>query len=168
MCGKAFSDLSNLQKHKKTHKNGKHEAEHYQTGSSGVATTITGNLSTLTDGQQYFYVTADQSQLLITTVGDQGSATGANIEYDSSLIALQTESQEVDLASLDNRQEAITDSAEEEECVLAVISEEGAEENPDGNQTVEYITQDGNCIRISLPSNVDPYAHVSEYFSNFN
>ena len=160
-----------MQKHKKTHKNGKQQTEiGDETVSSDVVTTISDgqDLSTLTDGQHFFYVTSDQSQLLITTIADEtGLTTGANIEYDSSLIALPTESQQVDLANLDNCQKDVMDS-QEGDCVLAVVSEEGSEEGPDGNQTIEYITQDGNCIRISLPSNVDPYANVSEYFTDLN
>jgi len=156
--------LSNLQKHKKTHKNVEQAELVDGTGSNAAANVVdnqedsTNALSTLTDGQHFIYVTSDQSQLLITTIGNQTGLpvleTDEAIEYDPSPIPLQTEQHQV----VENSETPTLNNHQEEEGI----------EHSGGNQTVEFITQDGNRIRLTLPLNVDPYENVSEYLSNLN
>jgi len=93
---------------------------------------------------------------LITTIGDQtglpGLGTKETIELESSLISLQAEQHQVSEAS---------------ETPIILQQEERIEQS-EVNQTVEFITQDGNRIRLTLPPNVDSYENVSEYLSNLN
>ena len=154
-----------MQKHKKTHKNGEQAELADGTGLNAAANVAdnqedsTNALSTLTDGQHFIYVTNDQSQLLITTIGNQTGlpvfGTDEAIECDPSLISLQTEPHHGVETS---ETPTLNNNHQEEEAI----------EHSGGNQTVEFITQDGNRIRLTLPSNVDPYKNVSEYLSNLN
>lgn len=156
--------MSNLQKHKKTHKNQQPSLD-----DDGTATAVasasndeTENaLSALTDGQHIFYVTADQTQLVISTIGSEEASlvSDSNIQYSASImengitmVQMEDESQHLN-ATLQ------TDQAENSDDVLVI----GDDETDQVQQAIEITTEDGRRVTLIIPSNGDPCEITPDY-----
>lgn len=138
--------MSNLQKHKKTHKT-------QQPAPEGVfieQDETENAISALTDGQHFFYVTADQTQLVISTIAPNGNE-------------LETEQQNTDfspvmesgvgIAELEGGEppldvELTAEHEGEENMISFVQSEDGQMQ-----QAIEITTEDGRRVTLIIPTN---------------
>ena len=187
MCNKAFSDLSNLQKHRKTHKNvqdngnqlgesmAANEEDEDQEAEAEEEDEAAAALSSLTaEGQHIIYVTTEngeQSQLLISTLGGGG-------------VGEHAEEEPIQMVDDDGQEESCTLVAEEEEPsdvnadkTLAGVSIAAGDDdmltivgdaNNEIGQAVEFTTQDGRRVCLIIPPNVDPFEFTTEYLSNLS
>lgn len=170
ICNKAFSDLSNLQKHKKTHKNHPPSLDEV---SLNAAAATTGNsndetenaLSALTDGQHIFYVTADQTQLVISTIGSEeaGLISDGNIQYSSimengvTMVHLDDGTEQHLGEPLQVEQIEETDDSEN---VVAIVGDDGTDQV---RQAIEITTEDGRRVTLLIPTNGNPCEVSPDY-----
>jgi hypothetical protein len=144
--------LSNLQKHKKTHKNQQSSNDINITAAASASNEESENaLSALSDGQHIFYVTTDQTQLVISTIGsEEGSLmSDSNIQYSSMM------ENEVALVHLDGEEsqrlnvELQSEQTGDSESVLAIVGGN----NPDQvRQAIEITTEDGRRVTLLIPA----------------
>lgn len=170
ICSKSFSDLSNLQKHKKIHKNLQPPMDDVAIlGDTSASAPVSNDgdgaenaVSALTDGQHIFYVTADQTQLVIRTIGSEeaGLISDGNIEYSS---MMDSDVAMVHLDEDESRQlnvELQSEQADDSESVLAIVGEDGAD---DVQQAIEITTEDGRRVTLLIPANGDPCEISPDY-----
>ena len=114
-------------------------------------------LSALTDGQHIFYVTADQTQLVISTIGSEDAelmSDGNNIQYSSlmengvAMVHLDEDGTQQLNAALESQQ------ANDSESVLAIVGEDGADDDQ-MRQAIEITTEDGRRVTLIIPANSD-------------
>lgn len=140
------------------------------TASASVSNDETENaVSALTDGQHIFYVTADQTQLVIRTIGSEeaGLMSDGNIEYstmidnDVAMVHLDDdESQQLNAESQQLNAELQTEQADDCESVLAIVREGGGNEV---QQAIEITTEDGRRVTLLIPANGDPCEIAPDY-----
>ena len=114
-------------------------------------------LSALTDGQHIFYVTADQTQLVISTIGSEDAelmSDGNNIQYSSlmengvAMVHLDEDGTQQLNAALESQQ------ANDSESVLAIVGDDGADDDQ-MRQAIEITTEDGRRVTLIIPANSD-------------
>ena len=159
ICNKAFSDLSNFQKHKKTHKN----VTLTQTSQTSQTSQNMEGLADVAEEQHLFYLTTengDDHHLLISTIDPSQSnlITNDNIQFinDDDLNALNQEPQLDD----DDNDKMLDESAGASDD-LAIVGDSSADQV---SHAVKITTQDGSSLCFFIPSNVDGF----EYLSNLN
>lgn len=171
ICSKAFSDLSNLQKHKKTHKNHHQPTIDEVSISNAASASATASndeaesaLSALTDGQHIFYVTADQTQLVISTIGSEDAelmSDGNNIQYSSmiengvTMVHLDEDGTEHLSATLQTQQ------SDDSENVLAIVGDDDTDDQM--RQAIEITTEDGRRVTLLIPANGNPCELAPDY-----
>lgn len=161
--------MSNLQKHKKTHKNNPLSSNEDGNMNTASAVTSVSNdetesaLSALTDGQHIFYVTADQTQLVISTIGSEenGLSSNENIQY-STMMENGVTMVQLDGNVAHNLSESMhNEEAADSESVLAIVGD-GDTDNQVG-QAIQITTEDGRRVTLIIPSNGDPCEIGSDY-----
>lgn len=164
ICSKAFSDLSNLQKHKKTHKNQQSSIEDVTiTTVASASNDETENaLSALTDGQTIFYVTTDQTQLVISTIGSEegGLMSDNDIQYSS---IMENGVEMVNLNEEESRHLNVGLQSEENgdsESVLTIVGDDNADQM---RQAIEITTEDGRRVTLLIPANGDSCEIAPDY-----
>ena len=128
------------------------------TAAASAANDDTENaLSALTDGQHIFYVTADQTQLVISTIGSEDAelmSDGNNIQYSSlmengvAMVHLDEDGTQQLNAALESQQ------ANDSESVLAIVGDDGADDDQ-MRQAIEITTEDGRRVTLIIPANSD-------------
>ncbi len=173
ICSKAFSDLSNLQKHKKTHKNHHQptidEVSISNAASAAVSASASNDetesaLSALTDGQHIFYVTTDQTQLVISTIGSEDAelmSDGNNIQY-SSMIENGVTMVHLDEDGTEHLSAALqTQQSDDSESVLAIVGDDETDDQM--RQAIQITTEDGRRVTLIIPANGDPCELAPDY-----
>jgi len=165
VCSKAFSDLSNLQKHRKTHKNIPPTVNEENSGLESLTT----------DGQHIIYVTTqdgEQSQLLISTLAGSEDPSG-HLVSDSDMhlvdneqldVIPEQEPEETILVDQDH-DKMMTGTSNGDDDVLTIVGDTTSGEI---GQAVEFTTQDGRRVCLIIPQNVDPFEFTTEYLSNLS
>jgi len=119
-------------------------------------------LSALTDGQHIFYVTTDQTQLVISTIGseDGGLMSDSNIQYSAMMengVAM------VHLNEEESRQlnvELQTEQTDDSESVLAIVGDDNSDQV---RQAIEITTEDGRRVTLLIPTNGDSCEIAPDY-----
>ncbi len=173
MCNKSFADLSNLQKHKKTHNKNVSLPPVTETSQAEEAVGNDANLSFM-DGQHIIYVTEDQTQVLISTI--QPEQAGLNdAETIESMMLMDDNNSEIpaDIASVlaggDDQSVGASGGSSNNDEILTIIgvADDGRPDNS-GQQAVEFTTQDGNRVRLFIPADVDPYQFTADYLASLS
>ena len=152
VCNKAFSDLSNLQKHKKTHKN---------VATIPSSAQETDAIPAFDEDQQHlFYVTTEngnQSQLLISAVDPL-----SNLVSDGD-IQLMNEDELAGCSGESQLNDKMLSEATASDHLLNMVGGDACTDQM--GQAVEFTTQDGSRVCLIIPSNVDAFEFTSEYLS---
>lgn len=168
MCTKSFADLSNLQKHRKTHKLPE-TAEADDTAPVTEETEEGADLPFPVTGQHIIYVSEDHTQLLISTIGpEQAGLTGEEAEGDGAIESIMMDTAEPsEGASVSSLPEGTLDEMEQpQDNVLTIVGVDG-DQSAD-QQAVEFTTQNGERVRLFIPANVDPYQFTADYLASLS
>ncbi len=119
-------------------------------------------LSALTDGQHIFYVTTDQTQLVISTIGSEegGMMSDGTIQYSSMM------ENGVAMVQLDEEEsrhlnvELQTDQTDDSESVLAIVGDDNTDQM---RQAIEITTEDGRRVTLLIPANGDSCEIAPDY-----
>lgn len=115
-------------------------------------------LSALTDGQHIFYVTADQTQLVISTFDSQQADMGAD-QY-SSMIESGVAMVNVTDGEQNVEEELQANEVGQAESVLAIVGEDSDQVR----QAIEITTEDGRRVTLLIPSTgEDPCELATEF-----
>ena len=166
VCNKSFSDLSNLQKHRKTHKNSEQVREAQESEPKGSANVEAVGLPFPIGSQHIIYVTEDQTQLLITTSIEPDQA-GVTVADDGTIESMMMDANEEAEVTSDQVAEVgdIEGAEQQQDNVLTIIGVDEGDQSAD-QQAVEFTTQNGVRVRLLIPANVDPYQFTAEYLSS--